>query len=95
MISSDENCVIYDLEKNIRVEDATSYSYDTIVESYFDTDKYSTKVKMKLAEYEQLFLRHQLSTKEKERLHYLERYFQNAPKELAPELEVKLQQIQL
>ncbi len=95
VISSVENCVIYDLEKQIRIEDATGYSYDTIIESYFGSDKYSHKVTKKVEEFEKLALKSELSDNEKVKLLKLESYFEKVPRDLAPELDVKLQQIKL
>lgn len=54
VLSSLDNAVIYDLEKRIKVEDLSSYSYEGIVEGYFDVDKYSDEIKEKLLRYEQL-----------------------------------------
>jgi len=95
VISSNENCVIYDLEKQIRIEDATGYSYDTLIESYFGSDKYSHDVTEKVEEFEVLSSKSNLSDEEKSKLFRLESYFERVPKEFAPELDVKLQQIKL
>ena len=48
VLNSIENAVIYDLEKQIKVEDLTAYSYEGIVESYFDIDQYSKQIKDKI-----------------------------------------------
>jgi len=95
VISSNENCVIYDLEKQIRIEDATGYSYDTLIESYFGSDKYSHHVTEKVEEFEVLSSKSDLSDEEKSKLFRLESYFERVPREFAPELDVKLQQIKL
>ncbi len=95
VISSNANCVIYDLEKQIRIEDATGYSYDTLIESYFGSDKYSHIVADKVQEFEVLSSKSKLSDEEKSKLFRLESYFERVPKQFAPELDVKLQQIKL
>lgn len=95
VINSDANCVIYDLEKQIRIEDATGYSYDTLIESYFGSDKYSHIVTEKVEEFEVLSSKSDLSDEEKSKLFRLESYFERVPREFAPELDVKLQQIKL
>jgi len=95
VISSNANCVIYDLEKQIRIEDATGYSYDTLIESYFGSDKYSHIVADKVEEFEVLSSKSDLSNEEKSKLFRLESYFEGVPRVFAPELDVKLQQIKL
>ena len=54
VLNSIDNSVIYDLEKNLRVENLSGYAYDGIVESYFDVDKYSNTIKEKMDKYEKL-----------------------------------------
>lgn len=95
VISSIKDAVVYDLEKNIRIEDASGYSYDTLIESYFDSDKYSEVIKSKVSEYEKLSGQKNLSNDENEKLVDLKSYFKNLPMLFSPELEVKLQQIKL
>ena len=41
VLNSIDDAVIYDLEKKIRLEDLSNYSYDGIVEGYFEVDSYS------------------------------------------------------
>lgn len=41
VVSSIESAVVYDLEKNIQVENLSEYSYDCLVNSLFDTSMYS------------------------------------------------------
>ncbi len=48
VLNSIENAVICDLEKRIVTEDLSGYSYEAIVESYFDSDKYSSELKAKV-----------------------------------------------
>jgi len=95
VLSSIENAIICDLEKKIVTTDLTGYSYDTIIESYFDSDKYSTELKNKIEEYETLKNRDTLKDDEKEKLLYLKTYLNEIPKFISDELAVKLQQIKL
>lgn len=95
VISSVSNAVVCDLEKRIVTEDLSGYSYEAIVESYFDSDQYSQRLKEKLGRYEQLALNGKLSEPETSELSDLQRYFDRLPLVFAPELEVKLQQIKL
>ena len=95
VLSSVDNAVIYDLEKQIRVEDLSGYSVEGIIESYFDNDKYSKSIQDKIVEFEALMTKPFLTEKEKLRIDFLEQYFDELPDFLSPELQVKIQQIQL
>ena len=44
IITSIENAVVFDLETKRRVHDLHTYSWDTIVESYFDINQYSLAI---------------------------------------------------
>jgi predicted ATP-binding protein involved in virulence len=45
VISSIKNAVVYDLENQQCLEDVSAYSYEGIVEYYFNADMYSGKIK--------------------------------------------------
>ncbi|MBT8420299.1 MAG: AAA family ATPase, partial [Gammaproteobacteria bacterium] len=95
VLSSVPNAVICDLEERIVTEDLSAYSYDALVESYFDVDKYSDEVKQKVARFEVLRSASTTSAEEKDELQGLKDYFFHAPKYLSTELTMKLQQIEL
>lgn len=95
VLSSLSNAVVYDLQKDIQVEDLSAYSYDALVESYFDSDKYSQELKDKIQEYERLSKIEKLSQNEQEKLKTLSKFFDNVPKFLADELAVKVNEIKL
>ncbi len=52
ILNSVENCVIYDLEKQIRIENMSGYSAEGIVEGYFELDSYSERLLQKVKRYE-------------------------------------------
>ena len=95
VLSSIPNATICDLEAKTVVNDLSAYSYDALVESYFDADKYSGEVKKMLEEYERLALTKDKVKENESRLKYLKDYFAHSPKYLSRELFVKLQQIQM
>jgi len=95
VLSSISNAVICDLETREVISDLSGYSYDALVESYFDTDKYSEEIKKKLYDFEQLAEKMELSEGEQDLYDNLKNYFDNLPTFRADELAVKLQQIQL
>lgn len=93
VLSSIENAVVWDLEKNVSATDLSGYSYDSLVESYFDSHKYSRVLEEKVKIFEELFLRKERTEKEEDELFALKRYLKEIPKFYADELAVKLQQI--
>lgn len=95
VLSSIKNTVICDLEKRIVTTDLSGYSYDTLIESYFGSDKYSLILHEYVNEYECLMEKDELNEGEEERLNYLKRYFNEIPKFMSDELVVKIQQIKL
>jgi predicted ATP-binding protein involved in virulence len=101
VLSSIDNAVIYDLEKQEEdISDFSAYSYSSIVKGYFGTDEYSKELKDKVADYEQLIHKSDhdttnLTIEEKEQYYNLKRYFEELPKSLSPELQLKIQQLEL
>ena len=95
ILNSVNNAVIFDLEKKLLVEDLSGYSVNSIIESYFDSDDYSTIVKEKVIEYERLLTADILNEEEEEKLFDLKEYFEDLPKMFSPELALKINQIQL
>ncbi|MGK0364041.1 MAG: ABC-type glutathione transport system ATPase component [Saprospiraceae bacterium] len=97
VLSSLSNATICDLEKKIVTTDLSGYSYDTLLESYFETDKYSEEVKAKVSRLEELMNLSEKTVQQKEELLNLKDYFDNVPKYLstARELTAKLQELEL
>lgn len=95
VINSIQDAVICDLEKRFVTTDLSGYSYDTLIESYFESDKYSEVLQKKVGEYEQLIEKEQLTESEKDDLFSLKQYLNEIPKFVSDELAVKLQQIKL
>jgi predicted ATP-binding protein involved in virulence len=95
VISSLENAVVFDLEKQERMEDLSAYSYSIFAENYFDVDKYSAPIKEKIARVEDLckYARNQdEETELKKIIAYLCKIPQGA---LDTELSLKLQSFKL
>ena len=95
VLSSLSNSVVYDLEKQLRVEDLSGYSYDSLIESYFDSDKYSKEVKEKIEIFEKLADRDDLTDNAKDEYYKLKKYFDSLPTFMSDELAVKLNEIKL
>jgi AAA15 family ATPase/GTPase len=95
VLSSIDNTVICDLEKRIVTNDLSGYSYDTLIESYFNSDKYSHLLKQRIERYETLTKKNELSEEESGEFLLIKRYLKEIPKFISDELAVKLQQIRL
>jgi predicted ATPase len=66
VITSLENAVVFDLEKNERLENPGVYSYEAVVESFLDTDMYSEAIKKSLKRYKELYLKERTPEETKE-----------------------------
>ena len=75
VISSISNAVVFDLENKRRVEDLSAYSWETIVECYFEAGQYSHVMTEKFNRYRELY--------HKERSHDEEKDFLRARAELS------------
>jgi hypothetical protein len=95
VLSSLSNAVICDLEKRLVTEDLSGYSYDSLIESYFDSDKYSKEVKEKIEIFEKLSDKNSLTDNEKDVYYKLKKYFNSLPTFMSDELAVKLNEIKL
>ncbi len=94
VLTSINNGIVYDLEKQLRIEDMSGYSVEGVIEGYYDNDKYSMVLKKQIAEYETLLNKPIWSDEDSDQITEMRFYFQNLPKFLAPELEVQLQQLE-
>ncbi|MBS5884472.1 MAG: AAA family ATPase [Clostridium sp.] len=94
VLNSIEDAVVYDLEKNIRLENLSNFSYEGIVEGYFDVDNYSKELKEKISEYRGLVLKDSLSEDERARRAELRVEIKNASNDLAMELKAEFNEIE-
>lgn len=93
VLSSLSNAVICDLEKRFITTDLSSYSYDALIESYFDSDKYSSEIKGKINRFEDLQSLPHLSESEREEYDTLKKYLKSLPTYMSDELDVKIKQL--
>jgi replicative DNA helicase len=93
-LSSVKNAIVYDLEKQLRVEDMSGYSVEAIIEGYYDNDKYSNEIKRQLNDYETLLQQADWSEDDLDKIAEMRHYFNNLPKFFAPELEVQVQTLE-
>jgi hypothetical protein len=90
-----ENAVVFDMEKQIRVENLTGYSYSGLVETYFENDKYSNYVKKKLQEYEKYIEKSELDEDDLEEIEDLEDYFESIPDFVSIELKMAYKNLKI
>lgn len=95
IINSIDNAVIFDLEKQERVEDLSGIAYEGIVEGYFDINQYSEKIIMKLQRYENLVKKEDKNEEELEEELELRRYLKGISKQLSPEVILSFNQIEI
>lgn len=93
VLSSLSNAIICDLEKKVVTSDLSAYSYDALVESYFDSDKYSSEIKEKIKIFEELSQKSELKGIEKDEYMEIKRFFKTLPTFRADELAVKIKEI--
>lgn len=94
VLNSIDHAVIYDLEKKIRLENLSNYSYDGIVEGYFEVDSYSKELKEKIEEYRSLAFRKDLNEEESARRAELRIEFKNVSGDLAKQLKSEFNEIE-
>lgn len=95
IINSIDNAIIYDLEKRQRVEDLSGVAYEGIVEGYFDINQYSEKIKSKLERYNYLVEKQDKDELEKGEEYELRRYLKGISPELAPEVALAFNNIEI
>ncbi|MCL2163607.1 MAG: AAA family ATPase [Oscillospiraceae bacterium] len=66
VITSLENAVVYDLSRRESLESPYQFSYESIIEGYYDIDMYSQKMKEKVDRYNELAFSERSSEEEKE-----------------------------
>lgn len=94
ILNSIENSVIYDLENGIRMEDFSNYSYDGIVEGYFEVGQYRDELKLKIQEYKALAFESDLSSDQRARRAELRIEFKNLSGDLAGKLKAEFDEIE-
>lgn len=95
VINSINDAVIYDLEKQIQVEDLSGYSYEGVVEGYFNIDKYSNEAKEKLYRYKELVNKISKSEEDESEEFELRNYFKGIPQNLASEIIYEFKNIEI
>lgn len=94
VLSSIKDSVICDLEKRMITSDLSGYSYDALIESYFDSNKYSNELISMVNKYEDYINNDEYDTLEAEKIFS---YLDSLPKYLTvgKELELKIKMLEM
>ncbi|MDQ0884910.1 ATP-binding protein [Peribacillus sp. V2I11] len=96
VLSSIDNAIVYDLETKEQLIDMSSYSYESIVEDYFNIDQYSYIIKNRFETYLKMVNKEDsLNPRDLEELNKLRRYFNNISDSIAPEIKSKFYHLEL
>lgn len=86
VLNSIHNATVFDLEKREPIEDLMRFSYDVLVENYFESDKYSAIIKDKYNQLKLLSEKPTLTIQEREQFIELKNYLSQKATGLTPEL---------
>jgi len=86
VITSVSNAVVYDLEKQVAVEDMSAYSYEAVIEHYYDVNMYSMEANKQFEIYKSLVDKENRSPNEMEQLVNAITYLKQIPAGAAEEL---------
>ncbi|WP_029289112.1 AAA family ATPase [Pedobacter sp. R20-19] len=75
ILNSIENAIAYDLEKQLRLEDLTDYSYDALAEGYFKVEGESNFLKAKIVRFKELSEKKVKDAAEQEEYNNLDKEF--------------------
>jgi len=96
ILNSVPNSIVYDLEKHLLVENGlTNLPYDGIIESYFDTDTFSSKLREKFERYKELVSQPECTDAEYAEMSELELYLDEVPDYLALDFAVEYSRLKL
>ena len=79
----------------IQVEDLSGYSYEGVVEGYFNIDQYSNEAKEKLYRYKELVNKISKSEEDESEEFELRNYFKGIPQNLASEIIYEFKNIEI
>lgn len=94
ILNSIDNAIIYDLEKHKLFEDLSAYSYEGIIEYYFNNDMYSNKIKTQFETYKRLINKNERSEEEGQQLVDAITYLKQIPPKAAEELVYAFRQME-
>ena len=94
ILNSIENSVIYDLENHKQVEDLSNYSYEAVIETYFNVSKYSNDIKNKFERYKELISKMNITPDERIERATLRNELENISSDYAPDIKVAFTELE-
>lgn len=98
VLQSLDNAIIYDLESNQSIdqeEELWKYSYEALIDGYFEVDKFSAILKDKISLFKKLYARDDLNRAEKKELRQLTKELGSVPTFKNATIETELKQLGL
>lgn len=95
ILNSVENAIVYDLETRQTINNLSLYSYDRIVETYFNNSKYSKELELKMNRYEQLSFKTEKEDSEIREENKLRNELREISFEMAQEAHVRFKDIEI
>lgn len=96
ILNSEENVVIYDLEKRMLVsEGMTNLPYEGIVDGYFGADRLSGELRKKFEQYKELIGKEELDDEDYVLIEELEYYLDEIPDYLATDITTEYSRLKL
>lgn len=94
ILTSIEDSIVYDLEKNYSIKNMSEYSYEGVIEGYFEVDQYSDAIKKKLEEYKELIHKENCSEDERRRRSDLRAELSEISGDVAKEVKAEFMEIE-
>lgn len=94
ILSSIENATIYDLENHIQIQDMSDYSYEAIVETYFNVSKYSDEIRNKFNLYKELVFKSDITPDERIQRANLRKELENISGDYAKDIKVAFTELE-
>lgn len=95
VVSAVSNSSIYDLEKKVGVVDLTEYSYESLMEGYFDVDSDSAEIKRRIEQFESLVAKAEKTEDDKQEITRLRDELLALPEWTTPSLKARFNEINL
>ena len=94
ILNSIENATIYDLENHIQIQDMSDYSYEAVVETYFNVSKYSDDIRNKFNLYKELVFKSDITPDERIQRANLRKELENISGDYAQDIKVAFAELE-
>ncbi len=95
ILNSIDNAVVYDMDNQETIENLSEYSTEALVETYFESTKYSDVLLKKIEHYENLLKKENNSDDEIDEILELKKHFDDLPMIHSQEMQLKINMLNL